>query len=200
MSGKTAAVNGEALAAQPQGSGSGQDGNGPGHGSLESTLESVRRNASELLAGVASPPSHLRVSAGEVTIELEWRPPEQVLVAAAPAPANGAQGAPVALAQHAAPAPAADAPPADPGHHYIPAPIVGVFYQSPEPGAPPFVEEGTRVNRGQQVGIVEAMKMMIPVEADRDGVVASVLVPDGTAVEYGERLLALDVTSAWEDH
>lgn len=198
MSASTAAANGEARTdTHGEHSEHAEHGGRHGHGSLESTLESVRRNASELLAGVASPPSLLRVSAGEVTIELEWRPPEQVLVAApAAAPAQaGPAGATAPPAQTAA-APAAPEAPADPGHHYVPSPIVGVFYSAPEPGAPPFAEEGARVSRGQQVGIVEAMKMMIPVEADRDGVVAAVLVPNGTAVEYGERLLALDVTSA----
>lgn len=198
MSGSTAAADGEArtdTGGSGPGGGGGTAERGSGdRGGLESTLESVRRNASELLAGVASPPSLLRVSAGEVTIELEWRPPEQVPAAAAyGVQAPAAAVAPQPAAASAAPAEAA---PADPGHHYVPAPIVGVFYQSPEPGAPPFAEEGTRVSKGQQVGIVEAMKMMIPVEADHDGVVAAVLVPDGTAVEYGERLLALDVTSA----
>jgi acetyl-CoA carboxylase biotin carboxyl carrier protein len=66
-----------------------------------------------------------------------------------------------------------------------------VFYRSPEPGAPPFVAEGDLVRPGQQVGIVEAMKLMIPVESDRAGRVLEVLLADGSAVEHGQPLLLL---------
>ncbi|WP_079057207.1 acetyl-CoA carboxylase biotin carboxyl carrier protein [Streptomyces niveiscabiei] len=60
-----------------------------------------------------------------------------------------------------------------------------------EPGAEPFVEVGDRVKAGQQVAIVEVMKLMIPVEADRDAVVVEVLAGDGESVEYGQALFAL---------
>ncbi|WP_051026842.1 acetyl-CoA carboxylase biotin carboxyl carrier protein [Nocardia higoensis] len=70
---------------------------------------------------------------------------------------------------------------------------VGVFYRSPEPGADPFVTEGDPVRVGQQVGIVEAMKLMIPVVATREGRVAEFLVGNGEAVEYGAALMALEV-------
>ena len=71
------------------------------------------------------------------------------------------------------------------------APTVGTFYRSPEPGAPPFVVEGDRVRRGQQIGIVEAMKLMIPLQAEHDGQVVAVLMEDGSPVEYGDRLFAV---------
>ena len=71
------------------------------------------------------------------------------------------------------------------------APSVGVFYRAPEPGAPPFVGEGDTVRPGQQVAIVEAMKLMLPVEADRAGRVVEVLKRDGEPVEYGEVLFVL---------
>jgi acetyl-CoA carboxylase biotin carboxyl carrier protein len=73
----------------------------------------------------------------------------------------------------------------------VTAPTVGVFYRSPEPGAPPFVSEGDVVAAGQQVAIIEAMKLMIPVEADRAGRVAAILCADADAVEYGQPLLVL---------
>jgi len=71
------------------------------------------------------------------------------------------------------------------------APTVGVFYRAPSPGAAPFVEEGDTVAAGTQVGIVEAMKLMVPVEADRAGRVSKVLKSDGDPVEYGEPLIRL---------
>ncbi|WP_280493009.1 acetyl-CoA carboxylase biotin carboxyl carrier protein [Nocardia asiatica] len=70
---------------------------------------------------------------------------------------------------------------------------VGVFYRAPEPGAAPFVAEGDPVRAGQQVGIVEAMKLMIPVTATREGRVAEFLVENGEAVEHGAPLLVLEV-------
>ena len=68
---------------------------------------------------------------------------------------------------------------------------VGVFYRSPEPGTPPFVSEGDVVTAGQQIGIVEAMKLMIPLEADRGGRVVAVLARDGESVEHGQPVLTL---------
>jgi len=73
----------------------------------------------------------------------------------------------------------------------ITAPAVGVFYAAPEPGAAPFVRAGDVVIVGQQVAIVETMKLMIPVEADRVGRVAEVLKQNGEAVEYAEPLFTL---------
>ncbi|WP_460402934.1 acetyl-CoA carboxylase biotin carboxyl carrier protein, partial [Actinophytocola sediminis] len=68
---------------------------------------------------------------------------------------------------------------------------VGTFYRSPAPGAPPFVTEGDEVSPGQQVAIIEAMKLMLPVEAERGGRIAEVLVADGEGVEYGQPLFRL---------
>ncbi|WP_218026773.1 acetyl-CoA carboxylase biotin carboxyl carrier protein [Nocardia inohanensis] len=79
----------------------------------------------------------------------------------------------------------------DSGTFPLCAPMVGVFYHAPEPGADPFVAVGDTVTRGQQVGITEAMKLMVPVEADRAGIVAEILVSDATAVEFGQPLLLL---------
>jgi acetyl-CoA carboxylase biotin carboxyl carrier protein len=71
------------------------------------------------------------------------------------------------------------------------APTVGAFYHAPAPGDAPFVAVGDRVHRGQQVGVLEAMKLMIPIEADCDGQVAAVLVADGAQVEYGAPLITI---------
>jgi acetyl-CoA carboxylase biotin carboxyl carrier protein len=66
-----------------------------------------------------------------------------------------------------------------------------VFYRAPSPGAPAFVNEGDEIGSGQQIAIIEAMKLMLPVEADKAGRVAEVLVEDGEAVEYGTPLFRL---------
>ena len=89
-------------------------------------------------------------------------------------------------------APVAAAPPPD--HHVIAAPMIGTFYASPTPGAPPFVTEGDDVFVGQTVGIIEAMKIMNEIAADRSGTVAAVLVSNGQPVEYGSPLFELSQT------
>ena len=70
--------------------------------------------------------------------------------------------------------------------------MVGTFYRAPEPGAAPFVTVGDLVRPGQVVGIVEAMKLMNEVTAERAGRVTEVLVDDGRPVEYDQPLVALD--------
>jgi acetyl-CoA carboxylase biotin carboxyl carrier protein len=108
------------------------------------------------------------------------------VVAAPPTPAATAV-APAA----AAPAPAAEAP-AAPSGHVLKAPMVGTFYRAASPGAKPFVEVGDSVKSGQTVCIIEAMKLMNEIEADRDGIVKRVLVENGAPVEYGEPLLVIE--------
>jgi acetyl-CoA carboxylase biotin carboxyl carrier protein len=83
-------------------------------------------------------------------------------------------------------------PDAEPDRLRIRAPLVGTFYHSSEPGEPPFVRPGDVVEPGQQVGILEAMKLMNPIEAEHGGRVAEMLVPNETAVEYGQPLISLD--------
>ncbi|TMR02608.1 acetyl-CoA carboxylase biotin carboxyl carrier protein subunit, partial [Actinomadura soli] len=83
------------------------------------------------------------------------------------------------------------APTAEDADEHLTSPAVGVFYHAKEPGAEPFVSVGDAVSPGQQIGIVEAMKLMIPVEADRAGTIAAVVKDDGAPVEYGEPLFAL---------
>lgn len=74
---------------------------------------------------------------------------------------------------------------------HVNSPLVGTFYHSPEPGAPPFVVVGQDVDSGQQVGIVEAMKLMIPVVSENSGRVARILVSDAERVEYDQPLLLI---------
>ena len=99
--------------------------------------------------------------------------------------------APVAAAPVAA-APVAEAPaaPAIDGHA-VTSPMVGTFYRSPSPGASAFVEVGQTVNAGDVICIVEAMKMMNQIEADKSGTVTAILVDDGEAVEFDQVLVTI---------
>nr|WP_187353151.1 biotin/lipoyl-containing protein [Komagataeibacter melomenusus] len=104
-------------------------------------------------------------------------------VGAPSAPPVAAAPAPVAAAQPAV-APVAEAA-------VITAPSYGVFHLSPAPGAPPFVTVGQDVQAGQEVGLVEAMKVFNAVRAEQAGRIAAVLVEDGTEVEAGTPLFQL---------
>lgn len=75
----------------------------------------------------------------------------------------------------------------------ITAPMIGTFYSSATPGAQPFVAEGDEISVGQTIGIIEAMKIMNEIAADRSGVVETVLVGNGEPVEYGSPLLRLGI-------
>lgn len=77
-------------------------------------------------------------------------------------------------------------PPSEPGLLEISSPLVGIFYLTPKPGEPPFVELGTKVGIETVIGIIEVMKLMHTVHAGVKGTVAEILVKNGTAVEYGE--------------
>ncbi|MGW3346953.1 acetyl-CoA carboxylase biotin carboxyl carrier protein [Nonomuraea rubra] len=110
------------------------------------------------------------------------------------APHAGSGAGPGAVPANGASADAAGTPAAGAGGddlRHVCAPMVGTFYWASEPGAEPFVAVGDTVEKGQQVGIVEAMKLMNPIEADVSGRVVEVLVPDGTPVEYGQKLIAV---------
>jgi len=76
----------------------------------------------------------------------------------------------------------------------VTSPIVGTFYRASEPGAPPFVEKGGRVKKGQVLCIIEAMKLMNEIECDYDGEVVAIYVENSQPVQYGERLFAIKVS------
>ena len=104
--------------------------------------------------------------------------------------AAGAQGAAVTGSQAAAPSPVNKvAPPSDPNLQDVTAPLLGTFYRSPKPGAPPFVDIGSTVEEDTVVAIIEVMKLMNTVRAGVRGVVTEVFVRDGALVEYDESLL-----------
>lgn len=105
----------------------------------------------------------------------------------APAPAPAAAAAPAA-APAAAGAPAA-APVADGAE--ITSPMVGTFYRKPAPDAPNFVEVGTAVSEGQTLCIIEAMKVMNEIKAERSGTICALVAQDSTAVQYGDVLFRI---------
>jgi acetyl-CoA carboxylase biotin carboxyl carrier protein len=139
----------------------------------------------------------IRMSRGDL-------PAEPVAAAASPVPGPRVVAAPPAALDPtpnasvapAAPQPASAAPeaggtlaPAAPQGTAVTSPMVGIFYRSPSPGAPPFVSEGDTVTADSTVGIIEVMKLMNPVNAGIAGTVSTFAVPDAQAVEFGQDLL-----------
>jgi acetyl-CoA carboxylase biotin carboxyl carrier protein len=113
-------------------------------------------------------------------------PVQYVQTVAAPAPALGAAPA------GAAAAPAAPAAEAAPAGHIVKSPMVGTFYRSSSPGAPAFVEIGSQVKEGDTVCIIEAMKILNEIEADKAGTITQILGENGQAVEYGQPLFVIE--------
>ncbi|MDR0481409.1 MAG: acetyl-CoA carboxylase biotin carboxyl carrier protein [Gallionellaceae bacterium] len=96
-------------------------------------------------------------------------------------------------AAQAAPAAAAAAPAAaEPEGHAVKSPMVGTFYRSPSPGANPFVTVGQNVNEGDTLCIIEAMKLLNEIEADKSGVIKTILVENGQPVEFGQPLFVIE--------
>lgn len=91
----------------------------------------------------------------------------------------------------AAPEPEADAGPALPPGHVVTSPMVGTYYTSPAPDKPPFVTVGQTVAVGDTLGIVEAMKMFNPIEADQAGTVVAILCENGQPVEFDQPLFVI---------
>ena len=143
-------------------------------------LDELCRRAIDLIRAGGAAPARIRVQAGEQSIEIDWRP-----AAAAEAPPAGPVhelAAPVA-----APAPA----PNSNGTVQVRAPMVGTFYRAPAPGEPPFVEIGDEVEPGQQLAILEARKLMNPLEAEHAGRIVEILAENGSFVEYDQPLFVL---------
>ena len=134
--------------------------------------------------------TELEVSEEEGTVRISRAAPAAAPVqysvpAAAPVAAAPAARAPVAVA------PAASAA-AEVSGHQVRSPMVGTFYRSPSPEAKAFVEVGQSVKVGDALCIVEAMKMMNRIEADKAGVVKAILVEDGEAVEFDQPLIVIE--------
>lgn len=141
----------------------------------------------------------LRLEEDGIVLELEAEPPQQLVSVAAPAVAAPATVAPAPSAPPA-PAPAAPAPSSDDSDDapydmskltLVKAPMVGVFYAAPSPGADPFVRVGSKVKKGDTLCVMEAMKLMNEVVAEVDGEVVDVCVEDGDLVEFGGTLMKI---------
>lgn len=154
---------------------------------VEPMLDLVRDNALQLLSAFPRPPSVLRIQAGGVSVEAEW--------SVVPSPSGTIAPATVLVPADGGPAPLDNAVDGslleDDLLRYLLAPAVGVFFPAPEPGAKPFVDVGDMVVSGQQVAIIELMKMMVPMHADVEGRIVEVLKANGAAVEYDEPLFAV---------
>jgi acetyl-CoA carboxylase biotin carboxyl carrier protein len=129
--------------------------------------------------------AELEISEGEERVRITrtgLQAPAMPQVYAAPQPVAAAPAAPAA-----APAPAE---PAVEGH-VIKSPMVGTFYRSASPGAKAFVDVGQSVNAGETLCIIEAMKLLNEIEADKAGVVKAILVENGQPVEFGQPLFII---------
>ena len=132
--------------------------------------------------------AELEITEGEEKVRISRGVPAPAM----PQPGTVYVTAPTPQAAAAAPTPAPEpAAPPEPVGHIVKSPMVGTFYRSSAPGAKPFVEVGQAVKAGETVCIIEAMKLLNEIEADKDGVVKEVLVENGQPVEFGQPLILL---------
>ena len=134
----------------------------------------------------ASGIAELEITEGEEKVRISRagapHAPAIAVVTPAAAPAAPAVAAP----------PAGGEPAAAPSEgHVLKSPMVGTFYRAPAPGAKPFAEVGQTVNEGDTVCVIEAMKLLNEIEADRSGVIKAILVENGQPVEYGHALMVI---------
>ncbi len=133
--------------------------------------------------------AEIEITEGEESVRISRSGPSAP-PAPAPAPAPAAQPAPAADSQKEAAA-AEDSGDGIPEGHQVTSPMVGTFYRAPSPTAKPFVEEGQQVKEGDTICIIEAMKMMNQIEADKSGTIKAILVENGEPVEYGQPLFVI---------
>jgi acetyl-CoA carboxylase biotin carboxyl carrier protein len=142
--------------------------------------------------------AEIEITEGEESVRISRYAQGAPVAAALPTPVGAAVAAPVAAT--AEPAAAADmAPPSVPAEeegYEVTAPMVGTYYSAPSPGASSYIQVGDRVNEGDTLCIIEAMKMMNQIEADVSGVVKSIRVQNGEPVEYGQTLVVIDQRAA----
>lgn len=133
--------------------------------------------------------AEIEITEGEESVRISRYPtnfpaaPQAMAPVMAAAPAAAAPGAPAA--------PAAAVEPPSPGHR-VTAPMVGTYYSSPAPGAKTFVSIGSKIEAGDTLCIIEAMKMMNQIEAETSGTIVSILVDNGEPVEYGQPLFIIE--------
>lgn len=136
--------------------------------------------------------SELEITEADGKVRIVKADPQAAVLQAAPVYAAPSAPAPVVMAAGAAPAVAAPAAaPAETGH-IVKSPMVGTFYRASGPNAKPFAEVGQAVKQGDAICIIEAMKIMNEIEADKTGTITKVLVENGQPVEYGQPLFVIE--------
>jgi acetyl-CoA carboxylase biotin carboxyl carrier protein len=151
------------------------------------TLLDIRKVKKLIELLEASSVDEIEIKEGEESVRISRNTGAPIAMAAAPVPAAPAMPAPVAPALAPAPAPA----PAVNTDDAVKSPMVGTFYRSPSPEAPSFVEVGQSVRAGDVLCIVEAMKMMNQIEADRAGTVTAIHAENGEPVEFDQPLITI---------
>jgi acetyl-CoA carboxylase biotin carboxyl carrier protein len=134
--------------------------------------------------------AEIEITEGEESVRISRYAPGAA-VAAAPIAMAAPAPAALAAAPAAAAAPAEAAEPEEDGFE-VTAPMVGTFYAASSPGAAPYVQVGDRVNEGDTLCIIEAMKMMNQIEADVSGMVKSIRLQNGEPVEFGQTMIVID--------
>ena len=132
--------------------------------------------------------SELEITEAEGKVRIVKSAPAQAVVAAAPA----VVAAPAPVVAVGTPASATPVEAVEPKGHTVKSPMVGTFYRASSPGAKSFVELGQTVKEGQPICIVEAMKILNEIEADKSGVITQILAENGQAVEYGQPLFVIE--------
>lgn len=135
--------------------------------------------------------AEIEITEGEEAVRIS-RYPTGAAAAPAPAYAPTPPAAPAAQAPAAPTLSAQASEPVEEDGFQVTAPMVGTYYAASSPGAAPYVQVGDRINEGDTLCIIEAMKMMNQVEADVSGVVKSIRVQNGEPVEYGQTLFVID--------
>jgi acetyl-CoA carboxylase biotin carboxyl carrier protein len=132
--------------------------------------------------------AELEITEGEESVRINRYSAQPAPMQYAPQP----QQAPAAPAQASQPAASAEPASEEISGHVVRSPMVGTFYESPSPDAKPFVTVGSRVNAGETLCIIEAMKMMNQIEADKSGVVKQILVDNEEPVEFDQPLFVIE--------
>lgn len=147
-------------------------------------LTRIQQHVVDLLARLDRHPRSLQIRVGEISLEITWAEYTNRAAETSQPPATVPD-----IVTHGS-----EEPP-EQGDCLV-SPGVGVFYHASEPGAEPFVSVGSVVRAGEQIGIIEAMKLMVPVEADQNGRIVAVLKGNGEPVEYGEPLFRLNTSDS----
>ncbi len=137
--------------------------------------------------------SELEITEGEGRVRIVKNPvfavPPPLGAPMTAAVAGTAPNPAAAVAPQASPA---ETPPVAPSGHVVKSPMVGTFYRSAQPGAEPFVSVGSTINEGDTICLIEAMKLLNEIEADKGGTIKAILVENGQPVEYGQPLFVIE--------